>query len=174
MINATTVGQMMNTIGFGLGLSALALGSFVEQINYNDNSIMMDNQSSGNTNSQSPMFGDDWNNYFKEKYGAGNVQWKPTSFQDIIDNPQRLWGCTPSEIQAILGDGWSFKTYGSNGQGWEFYSSKGSIFYHTGGGLHGDGTYYGFSTGPTGRVKIVDDQYIPTLNDKATIIPRDK
>jgi len=43
-INATTVGQMMNTIGFGLALSALALGSFVEQINNNDNSIMMDNQ----------------------------------------------------------------------------------------------------------------------------------
>jgi len=43
-INATTVCQMMNSLGFGLGLSALALGSFVEQINYNDNSIMMDNQ----------------------------------------------------------------------------------------------------------------------------------
>ena len=34
----------MNSLGFGLSLSALALGSFVEQINYNDNSIIMDNQ----------------------------------------------------------------------------------------------------------------------------------
>ena len=34
-------------------------------------------------------------------------------------------GCTPSQIQTILGDGWSFKTYGSNRQGWEF-----SIFIH--------------------------------------------
>jgi len=34
----------MNSLGFGLSLSALALGSFVEQINYNDNSIIMNNQ----------------------------------------------------------------------------------------------------------------------------------
>lgn len=100
------------------------------------------------------------------------MQWKPNSFQDIIDNPQRLWGCTPSEIESILGDGWQFKTYGSNGQGWEFYSSEGSIFYHAGGGIHG-GAYYGFGTGPSGRVKLVDGNYIYFPDDRATIIPRD-
>jgi hypothetical protein len=122
---------------------------------------------------ETPVSGKDWNNYFKDKYGAGNVQWKPSSFEDIITNPQRLYGCTPNEIKSILGDGWSFKSYGSNGLGWEFYSSEGRIFYHAGGGIHG-GSYYGYATGPTGRVKIVDDTYIRTPDDKATIIPRDK
>ncbi|WP_083244366.1 T7SS effector LXG polymorphic toxin [Enterococcus ureilyticus] len=122
---------------------------------------------------ENPVSGKDWNNYFKDKYGAGNVQWKPNSFEDIITNPQRLYGCTPNEIKSMLGDGWSFKSYGSNGLGWEFYSSEGRIFYHAGGGIHG-GSYYGYATGPTGRVKIVDDMYIRTFDDKATIIPRDK
>lgn len=122
---------------------------------------------------ENPVSGKDWNNYFKDKYGAGNVQWKPNSFEDIITNPQRLYGCTPNEIKSMLGDGWSFKSYGSNGLGWEFYSSEGRIFYHAGGGIHG-GSYYGYATGPTERVKIVDDMYIRTFDDKATIIPRDK
>ncbi|MEE9782988.1 T7SS effector LXG polymorphic toxin [Listeria seeligeri] len=117
--------------------------------------------------------GKKWNNYFKEKYGAGNVQWKPNSFEDIINNPQRLYGSTPKEIRSMLGDNWFFKSYGSNGLGWEFYSSEGRIFYHAGGGIHG-GPYYGYATGPTGRVKIVDDSYIRTPDDKATIIERDK
>ncbi|MBF2473173.1 hypothetical protein IA868_08315 [Listeria welshimeri] len=117
--------------------------------------------------------GEKWNNYFKEKYGAGNVQWKPNSFQDIIDNPQRLFGSTPNEIKSILGDNWSFKPYGSNGLGWEFFSSEGRIFYHAGGGIH-IGSYYGYATGPTGKVKIVDDFYLRTPDDKATIIIRDK
>lgn len=117
--------------------------------------------------------GEKWNNYFKEKYGAGNVQWKPNSFQDIIDNPQRLFGSTPNEIKSILGDNWSFKPYGSNGLGWEFFSSEGRIFYHAGGGIH-IGSYYGYATRPTRKVKIVDDFYLRTPDDKATIIIRDK
>lgn len=125
----------------------------------------------GTANAKSPMFGDDWYNYFSEKYGTGNVTWKPNSLEDIIKNPERLWGSTPSEISSILGDGWSFKTYGTNGQGWQFYSSQGSVFYHTGGGLHGGGSYYGFSTS-LGRVKIVDQFYIPTVDDRATIVWR--
>lgn len=125
-----------------------------------------------NDSNQGYVTGEDWNNYFKEKYGASNVQWKPNSFQDIIDNPQRLWGCTPSEIESILGDGWQFKTYGSNGQGWEFHSPQGRVFYHAGGGIHG-GSYYGFGTGPTGVVKLVDGEYIYFPDEKSTIIPRD-
>ena len=118
---------------------------------------------------RNPMFGEDWYEDLQNKYGVENVQWKPNSLQDIINNPKRLWGCTPSEIASILGDEWSFKTYGTNGQGWEFYSSQGSVFYHTGGGLHGEGSYYGVST-LLGRVKIVDEFYVPTADDRATII----
>ena len=41
-------------------------------------------------------------------------------------------------------------------------------FYHSG-GRH-DGAYYGFSTGATGKVKIVGEDYIPLPGDKATVI----
>ncbi|MBC1693910.1 hypothetical protein HCJ06_08555 [Listeria welshimeri] len=73
----------------------------------------------------------------------------------------------------MLGDNWSFKPYGSNGLGWEFFSSEGRIFYHAGGGIH-IGSYYGYATRPTRKVKIVDDFYLRTPDDKATIIIRGK
>ena len=41
---------------------------------------------------ENPVSGQDWNNYFKNKYGNENVQWKPASFDDIIANPERLYG----------------------------------------------------------------------------------
>ena len=117
------------------------------------------------------MSGEDWNNYFKVKYGEGNVSWKPNSLEDIMTNPERLYGSTQNEIRSILGEGWTEGVYGSNGQGWKFTSPDGSVFYHAGGGIHG-GSYYGFSTGPTGKVKIIkpSDNYIPTLDDGATVI----
>ena len=37
------------------------------------------------------------------------------------------------------------------------------------GGRH-DGAYYGFSTGATGKVKIVGEEYISLPGDKATVI----
>lgn len=37
------------------------------------------------------------------------------------------------------------------------------------GGRH-DGAYYGFSTGATGKVKIVGEDYISLPGDKATVI----
>ncbi|EGP8955261.1 hypothetical protein I0239_002908, partial [Listeria monocytogenes] len=64
--------------------------------------------------------GEKWNNYFKEKYGAGNVQWKPSSFEDIIINPERLYGSTKKEVRQMLGEGWKEETYGSAGNGWKF------------------------------------------------------
>lgn len=114
--------------------------------------------------------GKQWNNYFKEKYGAGNVQWKPTSFDDIVANPERLYGSTKKEISRMLGEGWKEGTYGSTGKGWKFTNEgDGMVFYHPGEGIHG-GSYYGFSTGDTGKVKIVGENYIDFSSDKATII----
>lgn len=119
---------------------------------------------------ENPVSGKDWNNYFKEKYGAGNVQWKPNSIEDIISSPERLYGSTKNEIKSILGEGWTESTYGSAGNGWKFTNDgDGMVFYHPGDGIHG-GTYYGFSTGDTGKVKIVGEDYIDFSNDKATII----
>jgi len=122
-----------------------------------------------NLNPKNPMTGDDWYNYFSEKYGKNNVLWKPTSYEDIIKNPQKLYGSTQSEIASILGEGWTVGTYGTNQNGWKFTNGDGMVFYHDGGGIHG-GSYYGFSSGATGKVKIVGGDYIPLDGDKATII----
>ncbi|WP_323740711.1 T7SS effector LXG polymorphic toxin [Listeria welshimeri] len=112
----------------------------------------------------------EWNKYFKDKYGAGNVKWKPNSLEDIIANPKRLYGSTKNEIKSILGEGWTEASYGSAGTGWKFTNDgDGMVFYHPGDGIHG-GSYYGFSTGDTGKVKIVGEDYIDFSNDKATII----
>lgn len=45
------------------------------------------------------------------------------------------------------------------------------IFYHPGEGIH-VGSYYGFSSGKTGRVKVIkpEDNYVPTIDDGATLV----
>ncbi|MFS0881493.1 T7SS effector LXG polymorphic toxin [Metabacillus niabensis] len=123
---------------------------------------------------ENPVFGQDWNNYFKDKYGNGNVQWKPTSFDDIIANPERLYGSTKSEIKSTLGPNWVEGIYGRNGSGWKFTNPDGSVFYHGGGGVH-KGSYYGFSNGKTKKVKVykIEDGYVPTVDDKGTAIQID-
>lgn len=126
---------------------------------------------SGQTNqsAKNPMFGDDWNTYFGEKYGQGNVAWKPNALDDVIQNPQRLYGATQSEVASMLGEGWTAGAYGSSKTGWKFTNGDGMVFYHAGGGIHG-GSYYGFSSGTNGKVKIVGSDYIPLVGDKATVI----
>jgi hypothetical protein len=88
---------------------------------------------------------------------------------DIISNPQSLYGKSKSDVIDILGDGWTEGTYGSAGNGWKFTKGDKSIFYHPGGGIH-EGSYYGYSSGTTGKIKIVGPEYVPLLGDKATII----
>lgn len=59
---------------------------------------------------------------------------------------------------------------GSNGGGWKLMNGDVSIFYHPGGGKHG-GSYYGISSGATGKIKVVNPEtYIPLKGDRATII----
>ena len=123
-----------------------------------------------NNNNSSLLSGDEWYSYFKSTYGSGNVQWKPNSAQDILDNPVRLKGLSADEVSDILGAGWVKSTYGSNGLGWKFTKGDVSIFYHAGGGIHG-GSYYGIASGATGKIKVVDPKtYVPTEDDKAEII----
>lgn len=127
-------------------------------------------ESNVNWEAKQPISGEQWNSYFKEKYGAENVQWKANSFSEIVVHPERLYGATKSEVKAMLGEGWVEDTYGSAGGGWKFINTgDGSVFYHPGGGIH-SGSYYGFSSGDTGKIKIVGNDYINFLNDKATII----
>ncbi|KRF27675.1 hypothetical protein ASG93_29275 [Paenibacillus sp. Soil787] len=72
-------------------------------------------------------------------------------------------------LLGALGDGWTRGTYGSAGTGWKFTSGDKSVFYHPGGGVH-EGSYYGFASGQTGRVKVVGSDNKPLPDDGATII----
>jgi hypothetical protein len=98
--------------------------------------------------------------------GAGKAL---NSVDDIVKNPQSLYGKSKADVSKILGDGWTEGTYGSSKTGWKFTKGDQSIFYHPGGGRHG-GSYYGYSSGATGKIKIVGPDYAPLPGDKATII----
>ena len=117
-----------------------------------------------------PRTGQEWNDYFCEKYGANNVQRKIYSVRDILEDPTRLKGYSVDELHNTLGSDWVRGEYGSNGGGWKLMKGDISIFYHPGGGIHG-GSYYGISSSATGKIKVVNpDTYIPLPEDKATII----
>ena len=123
-----------------------------------------------NFNNEIPRSGAEWNEYLKGKYGADNVRWNINSVDDIFSDPTRLKGYTVDELQTILGNDWTRGVYGSNGGGWKLMNGDISIFYHPGGGKHG-GSYYGISSGATGKIKVVNPEtYIPLKGDKATVI----
>ena len=130
------------------------------------------NEGAGSWEAQTPRTGEEWNQYFQATYGAENVKWKARSFEHIIENPQTLYGSTQSEIAQILGDGWTADSYGNSGTGWKFINDAHPdlmVFYHNADGVHG-GAYYGFSSGSTGTVKLVGDDYIPLPGDNAIIL----
>ena len=116
-----------------------------------------------NFDNEIPRSGAEWNEYLKEKYGADNVHWNINSVDDIFRDPTRLKGYTADELQKVLGNDWTRGVYGSNGGGWKLMNGDVSIFYHPGGGKHG-GSYYGISSGATGKIKVVNPEtYIPFL-----------
>ncbi|MDQ2087480.1 hypothetical protein RBH29_13695 [Herbivorax sp. ANBcel31] len=92
-----------------------------------------------------------------------------SSVDDIISNPKNLYGKSKSDVSKILGDGWTEGAYGSSKTGWKFTKGDQSIFYHPGGGVH-VGSYYGYSSGATGKIKIVGSDYVPISGDKARVI----
>jgi RHS repeat-associated protein len=93
------------------------------------------------------------------------------SFNDIVANPKALLGKTADGVAQILGEGWTKGHYGKTGTGWKFTKGDKAVFYHEG-GRH-VGSYYGYSSGATGKVKIVGPGYKPLPGDKATIISGD-
>ena len=135
-----------------------------------ESSIICEGGSKTNFNNEIPRSGAEWNEYLKGKYGADNVRWNINSVDDIFSDPTRLKGYTVDELQTILGNDWTRGVYGSNGGGWKLMNGDISIFYHPGGGKHG-GSYYGISSGATGKIKVVNPEtYIPLKGDKATVI----
>ncbi|MEJ8548091.1 RHS repeat-associated core domain-containing protein [Brevibacillus borstelensis] len=128
--------------------------------------------SKGTSNSgKIPRTGAEWNEYYKSKYGNGNVEWvtQLKSYDDIVSNPKALWGKSADEVGKALGAGWTKGKYGSAGTGWKFTNGDKSVFYHPGEGVH-VGSYVGFSSGQTGKVKVVGSDYKPLPGDKAIII----
>ena len=122
-----------------------------------ERSITCEGGSKTNFNTEIPRSGD-------------NVRWNINSVDDIFSDPTRLKGYTVDELQNILGNDWTRGVYGSNGGGWKLMNGDISIFYHPGGGKHG-GSYYGISSGATGKIKVVNPEtYIPLKGDKATVI----
>jgi len=123
-----------------------------------------------NFENEIPRSGEEWNQKFIDEYGKENVYCNINSVDDIFNDPTRLKGYTADELQKVLGSDWEKGVYGSNSNGWKLMGGDVSIFYHPGGGIHG-GSYYGISSGATGKIKVVDSKtYIPLKGDKATII----
>jgi hypothetical protein len=105
------------------------------------------------------------------KLFRGGKKVKLNSFDDIIANPSALYGKTINEVEKILGEGWTKGAYGSKKTGWKFTKADKSVFYHPGGGVH-SGSYYGVSSGKTGKIKVVGSDYVPTFNDKASVLKK--
>ncbi|WMJ23169.1 hypothetical protein RBG61_00495 [Paludicola sp. MB14-C6] len=55
----------------------------------------------GGNESKVPRTGEEWNQYFKEKYGAENVTWEtaPKSVSEVITAPQKVIGHYPEYVE---------------------------------------------------------------------------
>ena len=122
-----------------------------------------------------PVSGQDWNNYFKDKYGAGNIQWKNpvNSIDEIMDTPSSLINVNPTDVADFVNrEGWtvtSLKKGGSagipyeEGGGFSMNPPKGTsgdsryIQYHPGNGHHGEVPYYKVSQPNKPTVRIYMD-----------------
>ena len=122
--------------------------------------------STNGSNSKNPMMGDDWHNYFNQKYGTDNVTWESASIQDIVDMPSKITDFSPKQISELTKkNGWSVDSLGKGslagvpyeqGGGLSMHAPNGSsvyIQYHPGGGHHGEMPYYKISSGPNGIVR---------------------
>ena len=69
--------------------------------------------STNGSNSKNPMMGDDWHNYFNQKYGTDNVTWESASIQDIVDMPSKITDFSPKQISELTKkNGWSVDSLG--------------------------------------------------------------
>jgi hypothetical protein len=121
---------------------------------------------------ENPVSGKDWNNYFKDKYGAGNVKWKNpvNSVDDIINTPSSLTNVNPTDIvEFVQKEGWTVTPLKKGGNAGVPYEQGGGfsmnppagtsgssryIQYHPGGGHHGDLPYYKVSSPEHGITRI--------------------
>jgi len=98
------------------------------------------------------------------------------SFEDIVSSPRIIWGLDAEEVSRILGSDWE-KHDLNFGEGWKFLKRGGGdafVSYTTGNNHHPNSTYYKISSGVHRKIKVVDSDYVPTLDDKARIIRVDE
>lgn len=128
-----------------------------------------------NWEAKQPVSGEQWNSYFKEKYGAENVQWKTPvkSVSQIMDIPSVLWNTNPNDIAEMMKkEGWTVTTLKKGdsanspyleGGGYSMNPPVGSsgssqcIQYYPGGGRHGDRTHYKMSKPNSFTIRIFSD-----------------
>ena len=65
-------------------------------------------------------------------------------------------------MEALLGEGWTRGTYGSNHDGWLFSDKYGNrLAYHRPGGIHKSGYYIYKKANVQGRIKLIGLGYNP-------------
>ncbi|MEI1230762.1 T7SS effector LXG polymorphic toxin [Enterococcus mundtii] len=119
---------------------------------------------------ESPVFGKDWNDFFKDKYG--NIKWKNplNSIDDVINTPSSLTNVNPIDIvEFVKKEGWTVTPLKKGGNAGIPYEQGGGfsmnppagtsgssryIQYHPGGGHHGDLPYYKVSSPEHGITRI--------------------
>ena len=123
--------------------------------------------------------GEDWNSYFKENYGADNVQWETAvnSMEDIINTPSLITRLKPNQLEDLTNKSSSLSSdinwnYGplkkgrskgipyENGGGISINKNVNGnvvgdyIQYHPGSSHHGEIPYYKVSSASNGEVKF--------------------
>lgn len=135
-------------------------------------------ESNVNWEAKQPISGEQWNSYFKEKYGAENVQWQTPvkSVSQIMDTPSVLWKSTPTDIAEFMKkEGWTVTPLKQGGSSGILYEEGGGfsmnppsgasgssqyIQYHPGGGHHGSYPYYKVSAPNQPVVRVyLDGRY---------------
>lgn len=91
------------------------------------------------------------------------------SFEDILNNPEKIWGKSMEDVEKILDDGWIKGTYGSKKTGWALRKYDKMIAYHPGDGIH-IGNYYKISSSAKGIIKVVGPNYRIFPNETAIIV----
>ncbi|QQT56338.1 hypothetical protein I6I98_08380 [Sphingobacterium multivorum] len=99
------------------------------------------------------------------------IKWHPNSFESLLKNPKAIWGLSDSEVEKVLGKGWT-KSRLNSGESWKFTQDSGDGFvsYTTGNSHHPNSTYYKINSGCSGKTKVVGEGFRPAKDDKSRII----
>ncbi|MGL5151161.1 MAG: hypothetical protein ACRC7N_11385 [Clostridium sp.] len=141
--------------------------------------------------------GEDWNSYFKETYGADNVQWETAinSMADIIDTPSLITRLKPNQLSdlankssnLLLDINWNYGSLKIGRNKGISYENGGGISinknvngnvvgdyiqYHPGSSHHGEIPYYKVSSVLNGEVKFYYDNGIWNYERITTRQPR--